>query len=241
MQVDIEAYMLYNHNAVKISANTNERRKADSKESAEPRMKKIIAFTLALVMLFVFAACSKKSDSVAGAWKTEIEMAKVMGAMDENAAESYIGELMKDLKVGINLNLKDDGTFELTIDSQKLQEDLKKVMKEKLPALMAEQMGMTEDALKETLAAQNKSIDDLVDASVSEDTFNTKDAKGTYKFENGKLYLKGEDSKDEGFKNYVECELKDGKLTMTNPHSEEDIDDLDIEKISAIFPIVFTH
>ena len=242
MQVDIEAYMLYNHNAVKISANTNERRKADSKESAEPRMKKIIAFTLALVMLFVFAACSKKSDSVAGAWKTEIEMAKVMGAMNEDAAESYIGELMKDLKVGINLNLKDDGTFELTIDSNKLKEDFKKVMKEKLPALMAEQMGMTEDALKEALAAQNKSIDDLVEEAVSDgDIIDAKDAKGTYKYENGKLYLKGEDSKDKGFKNYAECTLEGNKLTVTGVHSEENVGDLDLEEISKVFPLVFTR
>lgn len=205
-------------------------------------MKKIIALALAFVMLFAFAACSKKTDTVAGTWKAELEMSKVMEAMGNDSMEGYIAEIMKDIKIGINLVLTEDSKFTLQIDSNKLKEDFKKVMKEKLPALMAEQMGMTEDALKEALAAQNKSIDDLVEEAVSDgDIIDAKDAKGTYKYENGKLYLKGEDSKDEGFKNYAECTLEGNKLTVTGVHSEENVGDLDLEEISKVFPLVFTR
>lgn len=205
-------------------------------------MKKIIALALAFVMLFAFAACSKKADTVAGTWKAELEMSKVMEAMGNDSMEGYIAEIMKDIKIGINLVLTEDGKFTLQINSNKLKEDFKKVMKEKLPALMAEQMGMTEDALKEALAAQNKSIDDLVEEAVSDgDIIDAKDTKGTYKYENGKLYLKGEDSKDEGFKNYAECTLEGNKLTVTGVHSEENVGDFDLEEISKVFPLVFTR
>lgn len=207
-------------------------------------MKRTIAFALAVVMLFAFAACSsKKGNDIKGTWKGEVALGKVTGAMSSDAAPEYVVDLVKDINVGLTLVLEDDGNFVLKIDGAKLQEDFKKVMKEKLPAILAEQMNKTEEEIKEALAAQNKSIDDMVDELMAEDNgfMDVRDAKGTYKYENGKLYLKGENSEEDGFKNYVECTLEGNKLTATGVHSEEDVDNIDLEELSVIFPLVFTR
>lgn len=203
-------------------------------------MRRIIALTLAFVMLLAFSACGKAEDAIKGTWKTEIQMGKVLNAMGTSSAEDYVADIVKGITVGITLTLKEDNTFTLQIDANKLQEDFKAAMKEKLPAILAEKLGMTEEALMEALASQNKTVDDLVDQAMSGDNmFKVNNANGTYKYEEGKLFLKGNNSEKEDFRNYVDCKVEGDKLTITGVHSEENIGDINLDALASIFPIVF--
>lgn len=117
-------------------------------------MKKLIGILLVAVMVLSFAACS--SDGIVGKWESSFEMEDAILAEMDSETRDEIAEYFAfdELALEMSLQFKDDGTYEIAMDLDKLYDDLYKVIGDGL-----------EDYLKGVLAQQDSdiSLDDLLD------------------------------------------------------------------------------
>ena len=206
------------------------------------KLTKILALVLALTLVLSLAACGK-GDSIVGTWKYNVDFQKAMSAASgesegfEEMAEQ-LGDVFEGLTMVMVMDLKEDNTFTLSFDEASVKaaaEGMKSKMTEALPALVASMYGMSEDELKDLLAQQGTSMDELI-AQMSEE-FNSdemaeelKDAtvSGTYAYADGKLTLKAEEGED-----VMTVELKGNELKVT------DLTGSDVEDYKVLLPMTF--
>ncbi len=225
-------------------------------------MKKIAALILALSTILCLAACAniknvvKPGDnSLVGVWSTSIDFDKLMTAAVKSAESSEDAEGMQELVGAFSkmfsevtmktmLEFKEGGTYRLYMDEDSVKESSEKMaenLSESLPAILSALFGTTEEELTAYLEEAGMSMESMMDSFISE--FKPEELakefsegmNGTYRYENGRLYLTPEGEKEDA-SSYWEIELKSGKLTVTGVVGDEEMG----EEISSILPIVFT-
>lgn len=138
-------------------------------------MKKIIAFSLTLIMLFAFCGCSKKqvnSDNIIGTWESKITVKDFslftgLKIIDRDSAlpSQYI-EKMKNIKVQLSVTYNENGKC----DKKVLKKDVDKLYDEFLNIVMDfyKEIGMLMDY--QAYSSNINTIDDLKEYLLSKDT-----------------------------------------------------------------------
>lgn len=215
------------------------------------KMTKVLALVLALAMILSLAACSK-SNGIAGTWKYTVDFQKAMEAsggmegMDEMAAEmgDSFTQLFEGLTMTVILDLKDDNTYTFQVDEASAKaaaEGMMSRMGDILPSLLSAMLGVEADQLDETLKGMGTSMDEmLAEMEGSMDTdelvkqLQEEAQKGTYRYEDGKLYLTPE-GETENAEKYLTVELGN-ELKVTAINGVEGMDDYE-----AMLPMVFVR
>lgn len=219
-------------------------------------MKKILTTSLALIltliMLLTFAACGEKTDAekLVGKWETEVDMTELLNKQFGENQE--MGEHLKvsEFKYTMYVTYKDDGTYVTEVDEKSfddafgiLKADFKKgiekYFEDSLKATNA-QYGLQMTMEQYLAAAQIKSIDDLVDQALGEETANEilEDAKikGNFKIENGKMYTTDDfddEFDDDTYNTYI---LDGDSLTWTKKFGADEDDTME-----ELYPLVFVR
>lgn len=187
-------------------------------------MKRILALSLALLLLISLAGCAEP-DPIVGTWTGEIDDANRINQLLEDTYGTEMAQYWKveTFPVTIQMTFRRDGTYSQTVDNEKLNasmDQLKQVLSAGLTAFLedliaASNTDITVDALMQQL---NISVDDLMNSAFSEKTIgeveNEYTFEGKYKTEDGKLYTSiGPDiNVDENW--YETYELSEDTLTL---------------------------
>lgn len=224
---------------------------------------KLMALVLALVLVFSLAACSKQAG-IAGAWKYTMDLKelteKSIASEAANSADSgmteeqiqAMGESMGKIFDGINmitvLELREDNSFTLSMDEASVKaaaETLSAKLPDLMPELLAAMFGQTVEELEESLKEWDMSLEDMTESMKDElsadsllEDMELDTVTGTYRYEEGKLYLtpkaeEGEEAQEITLT--VELAAKELKITAL----DGEVEDADMYK--AILPIVFTR
>lgn len=187
-------------------------------------MKRILALSLALLLLISLAGCAEP-DPIVGTWTGEIDDANRINQLLEDTYGTEMAQYWKveTFSVTIQMTFRRDGTYSQTVDNEKLNasmDQLKQVLSAGLTAFLedliaASNTDITVDALMQQL---NISVDDLMNSAFSEKTIgeveNEYTFEGKYKTEDGKLYTStGPDiNVDENW--YETYEISEDTLTL---------------------------
>lgn len=213
--------------------------------------KKILALLLALAMVFALCACDggkgrdrdddkepkpeKLSDAelIVGDWEVKVSVVEL-------GIEDFLGEANKyfdfsDVYYTLSLSFTEDGEYELVMSLD--AEVMRNVFRNGMKAMLEEELAGTGFSLADYAASENMTeeqfIDAMLDASVDMDSmFADETETGTYKIEDGKLYLL--DENDEDTDEYMTYEF-DGEDELTILASYED----GAEDDSGLFPLTF--
>ena len=210
---------------------------------------KTLALVLALCLLFSLAACSN-SPSIAGNWKYTMDFAKAMQVAGGeelaslNEMDASFTKAFEGLSMVIVLDLKPDNTFRFYIDEASARaavEQMMSKMGELLPSLLSSLAGISEEELREQMTEAGVSMDDLLKQMTEQ--INTEEMvknlaekakEGTYRYENGKLYLTI-NGVSENSSNYLTVELSETELRITDVADTEGFQDYKV-----LLPLVFT-
>ena len=187
-------------------------------------MKRILALSLALLLLISLAGCAEP-DPIVGTWTGEIDDANRINQLLEDTYGTEMAQYWKveTFPVTIQMTFRRDGTYSQTVDNEKLNasmDQLKQVLSAGLTAFLedliaASNTDITVEALMQQL---NISVDDLMNSAFSEKTIgeveNEYTFEGKYKTEDGKLYTStGPDiNVDENW--YETYEISEDTLTL---------------------------
>lgn len=203
------------------------------------RLMKWIGALLVLCLMLAMVGCTDKKDNdgdsskttIVGKWESEWDLSK---AMEQMLADEEMEMKLENLKLTVFIEFKDDKTYEMTVDEDSAEDMMKafldqyKVVVKKVMEDSAKEYNMT---LNDMLALtgynsfdaywdaikKDMDMDDLVDEMAVE-------AKGQYKYEDGKLYM-SDDEDDEIDKDeytVVELEGKTMKWTKVVGADEEE-------------------
>ena len=203
------------------------------------RLMKWIGALLVLSLMLSMVGCTDKKDNdgdsskttIVGKWESEWDLSK---AMEQMLADEEMEMKLENLKLTVFIEFKDDKTYEMTVDEDSAEDMMKafldqyKVVVKKVMEDSAKEYNMTlDDMLALTgynsfdaywdAIKKDMDMDDLVDEMAVE-------AKGQYKYEDGKLYM-SDDEDDEIDKDeytVVELEGKTMKWTKVVGADEEE-------------------
>lgn len=187
-------------------------------------MKRILALSLALLLLISLAGCAEP-DPIVGTWTGEIDDANRINQLLKDTYGEEMAQYWQvdTFPVTIQMTFRRNGTYSQTVDNEKLNasmDQLKQVLSAGLTAFLedliaASNTDITVDALMQQL---NISVDDLMNSAFSEKTIgeveNEYTFEGKYKTEDGKLYTStGPDiNVDENW--YETYEISEDTLTL---------------------------
>ena len=217
------------------------------------KLMKLLSLVLVLALVLSLAACSGKAASIVGKWSTTMDMDKLLeseSAADKDDEEGMgallemFGGMFKGVSLKMNLELKEDGTYEMSSDEESVKAAaaaMKENMKTALPGILAGVYGCSEDELEAKLAENGSSLEeamaqmgDMFDAdSMAEEFGGDNNEKGTYTYEDGKLTLKSDDAEENDSMVWV-VELSATELKVTDIEGQED------DGYKAMLPLVFT-
>ena len=215
------------------------------------KLTQLLALALALCLVLSLTACG---SGIAGTWKYEMDLAKMMEAAagDEDLSESLGGmaDTLKTLYDGLSmklvLDLKPDKTFTFGFDKESAKaaaEGMLAKLGDVLPAMIAESMGVSLEELNEQLEEAGMTMDALISLSIGAldvddlvDQFTGENMEGTYRYEDGKLYLTEKDAEEDP-NSYLVVEVSGSELRVTDVSSNEDGS---YDNYKALLPLVFT-
>ena len=191
-------------------------------------MKKILALTLSVLMLFaVLAGCGGKDkklsdeEMIVGRWEMTMDVGKTFVASFEMMGIEVDTDKKAEMTVYYEFNA--DGTYEVSVDeasAEKAVESMTEMAKDLVRSLYPE------ETLEQMAAEEGMDVEEMMDAMAAEVAgemdMTDMNETGDYKFENGKLYMDGE----EGF-NYT---LTKTKLELTGIDTSE----MDADEEAAI-------
>ena len=210
-------------------------------------MKKITAMILSFVLIFTLTlsltACSDK-NSVVGSWKAEVDLTEMINegiADDEDMAE-YVA--LKDFSFAMTLKLKDDGTYEMSVDEDDIKDVIKSAKKDLQEGfnkyfedlIDSQDLGVTVDELLDSYGLDLDALieavfsDEMVDEIVSEMS-----SEGKYKAEDGKLYFSDDLDSDIDEDEYTTYEMADNELKLMEAFGEDAAEMEDL----GLFPMTF--
>ena len=220
------------------------------------KLSKLPASLLALALLLSLAACSGGSK-IAGVWTCTMDVKKAMEASGDLSAASddasseeaqalqdVLNQMCEGVTMQMVLNLKEDDSYTLKVDetsakaaADAMQSNLSAI----LPNLLSAMFNVPVDQLDDALSSLGVSLDEMI-RSTSEQ-FNVQElvdqlaqngSKGSYRFEDGKLYLT-EEGKTEDAAQYLTVELGENEFKVTETNGVEAFKDL-----AQQTPLVFT-
>ena len=207
-------------------------------------MKKILALTLSVLMIFaLLAGCGGKADKlsdeemIVGRWEWTMDAGKLFTAAFEQMGVDVGSNKKAELKVYFDFAA--DGTYSVSVDeasAEKMVTDLTDIAKDLVKALYPA------EALEQAAAQEGVDVETLLDQMAAEaaqeiDLDDLESEEGTYKFADGKLYF---DSDTEEAFTY---KLSAKKLELTGIEtSEMDEEEAAMANMMAeyVFPIVMT-
>ena len=193
-------------------------------------MKKIIALTLALVLVLSLCACGAKED-LSGTWKTTLDMSASYNAELE-ATDPTMAEYLKidNLEMKFVLTFNKNDTCSMVIDEDALADEIDDALDilmdgttQYLEDLFADQgLDMPIDDL---LDMAGVSLDDLRNELAGEldiaDEFADMNFECNFKASKGKLYMSTSLDEEIDENKYDTYELKDGKLIIDTDTNED--------------------
>lgn len=191
-------------------------------------MKKILALTLSVLMLFaVLAGCGGKDkklsdeEMIVGRWEMTTDIGKTFVASFEMMGIEVNTDKKAEMTVYYEFNA--DGTYEVIVDeasAEKAMESMTEMAKDLVRSFYPE------ETLEQMAAEEGMDVEEMMDAMAAEVAgemdMSDMNETGDYKFENGKLYMDGE----QGF-NYT---LTKTKLELTGIDTSE----MDADEEAAI-------
>ena len=182
-------------------------------------MKKILALTLSVLMLFaVLAGCGGKDkklsdeEMIVGRWEMTTDIGKTFVASFEMMGIEVNTDKKAEMTVYYEFNA--DGTYEVIVDeasAEKAMESMTEMAKDLVRSFYPE------ETLEQMAAEEGMDVEEMMDAMAAEVAgemdMTDMNETGDYKFENGKLYMDGE----QGF-NYT---LTKTKLELTGIDTSE--------------------
>lgn len=150
--------------------------------------------------------------TIVGCWKYDVDFHKVMGLAlaqsdsSDDATSALLTEYIPRIYDGVSfilvMDLKEDGSFVLTIDEDALNATAGKLdenLAEVIPDLLVSMTGMTREGLEAQLAASGMTMDDLIAQFGSQfnseamlESIKIPTTSGTYTYEDGVLLLTSE-------------------------------------------------
>ena len=207
-------------------------------------MKKIIALTLALVLVLSLCACGAKED-LSGTWKTTLDMSASYNA-ELVAVDPTMAEYLKldSFDVPLIMELKADGTYTMTVDRAELETVMDQVIEVTTNGTLAyfedilAQEGIEMD-VNEALTLMGISLDDLVAELTaeldSEEFYASMGGEGKWKASDGKFYMTDSLDAVAGIGEYNTYVLEGDTLTL-------DIGTETLDEASAqMFPMIFSR
>ena len=112
------------------------------------------AFALLLILALALALCACGSKSVVGAWEAVQDMTEGM-----TASGSPIAAYMKNVKVIVRLELREDGSCTMLLDGSSMITEVRNAVREYLEASCA----ANGSSLEEKAAASGLTVDQVID------------------------------------------------------------------------------
>ena len=204
-------------------------------------MKKILALTLSVLMIFaLLAGCGGKADKlsdeemIVGRWEMTMNVGKLFTAAFEQMGVDVGSNKKAELIVYFDFTA--DGTYAVSVDeasAEKATESIVEIAKDLFRSLYPE------ETLEQMAAQEGMGVEEMMDAMAAEVAgemdMSAMNESGDYRFENGKLYM----DDDEGFTYKLSAkklELTGGDIGDMDPDEEAAISMM----IDYIFPIVMT-
>ncbi len=212
-------------------------------------MKKTLSIILLISMLAtLFSGCSLFGDKLTGTWESEVDLTAFMmdgikDSLGETGDEIFSTLEVKDLKITSRITFNDDGSYEISADSDSVTAMIKSFIDQLVSGVSELFTMMAADK-----DIDNSSISEIIDGirNILEKEYNEEavakivqnfSKKGFFKASDGKLYTadteEGLDSA--GFEAY---ELNDNTLTLNKGEGYEDVYS---EAISSLYPLVYTR
>lgn len=215
---------------------------------------KFAALIMALLMVFACVGCAQATDQekMVGKWTFELDFTDFVNGNMEDSLET-MGEFAKDFEVDeyilyLEIVFNEDGTYKLELDEKESKEfiddyaeKVSEAYEKMLEKVVIAQTGAT--TLEEALVAAGKTkaeynemvaenVKKVVDEFVGmqedeiENIADECDIEGKYEAKDGKLYLTDDvdDSADKD--DYVEYQLSENALKLTNPAKDSILADL---------------
>ena len=207
-------------------------------------MKKILALTLSVLMIFaLLAGCGGKAgklsdeEMIVGRWQWTFDVGEIFTASFAMMGLDY--ESNKKAEMKVYFNFADDGTYDISVDqasAEKMVTNLTDIAKDLVKTMYPA------EALEQAAAQEGVDVETLLDQMAAEaaqemDLDELESEEGTYKFADGKLYF---DSDTEEAFTY---KLSAKKLELTDIEtSEMDEEEAAMANMVAeyVFPIVMT-
>ena len=187
---------------------------------------KILSLVLVLALVLSLCACGEKKDgekkevTIVGKWSTTMDMDKMMAAASEESDREMsefvelIMALYKGVSLKLNLTLNEDGTYVMAVDEASMNAAI--------------------ETMSNNIKTAFPEYAEFMDVSEMAEEMG-EDEKGTYRYEDGKLYMTPEDEEEDTSKYWV-VELSASELKITDIVGEDDDD----ESYKALLPLIFT-
>ncbi len=182
------------------------------------KLTKLLALVLCLALVLSLGACAKQASPALGSWKCTLDLKELSEKATAAAAEKQadgegqslteeqlknltdiMGKLYEGCSMTILLDLKEDQSYTLSMDEASIKATVTNMgnkLPELMPELLAAMFGQSLDGLKESLAEMNMSLDDMMkemgDSLNAEELLKSLEITsqdGTWRYEEGKLYL----------------------------------------------------
>lgn len=219
--------------------------------------KRIAALLLALCMVFALCACGgndggkdkdkdkdedkveKKTDAeiIVGSWATTLDMTSLLEELDggDELAQLLMYFDFSSVDLVLTANFDEKGNYELafTVDENQMKLMFRNGMEKMLDDMLvgsgytiddiAAAEGMTKDAYLDAMVDESLELDDI---------FEDSNESGTYKIEDGKIYLIEKDA-DADDSQYAVYELTEDELTFKEFYNDG------VKNESSAYPMVF--
>lgn len=217
------------------------------------KITKLCALLLVFSVLLLLCACSGSGSSIDHVWRYRVDFEKaVFSVGDTEGLEELTGgmsdmlnAMVEGLTMDMVLDLKSDNSFSFYTDEESAKAAMDGMVDnlgKKLPEIMAPILGIDAEQFSATLSAMGLSTDYFMESIRKEmdtdkllEELKNSAINGTYRYENGKLYLTLE-GQTEDPNAYLTVEVNGKEMRVTAINNVPDF-----EKYSSMLPMVFTR
>lgn len=217
--------------------------------------KRIAALLLALCMVFALCACGgndggkdkdkdedkveKKTDAeiIVGSWVTTLDMTALLEELEggDDLAQLLMYFDFSTVEIVLTASFDEKGNYDLAFSVD--EAEMKLMFRNGMEKMLNDMLVGSGYTIDDVAAAEGMTKDAYLDAMVDEsldvdDMFADSNESGTYKIEDGKLYLVEKDDTDEG-DHYAVYELTEDELTFKEFYNDGEKNE------SSAYPMVF--